>query len=228
MGEEQKRYYEQRRQYYAAEIPKQIGEKGILGSQFFVFQALNELRQIATVPEAITDGRIEGGKCELLIEQLMEALANGHKVLIFVNFLAAIESISNRLDELGVGYVSMTGATRDRQTIVDRFQNDSECRVFLLTLKTGGSGLNLTAADTIFLYDPWWNAAAENQAIDRAHRMGQVNKVHAYKLISEGSIEEKMLQLQELKKELFDNVISADGATPKSLSEDDIKTLLSK
>ncbi|MEY4135212.1 MAG: hypothetical protein RL386_1562 [Bacteroidota bacterium] len=228
MGEDQKRYYEQRRQYYASEIPRQIQEKGIAGSQFYVFQALNELRQIATIPEALSDGRIESGKCELLTEQLLDALANGHKALVFVNFLAAIESISARLDEAGVGYVTMTGATRDRESLVDRFQNDPECRVFLLTLKTGGSGLNLTAADTIFLYDPWWNAAAENQAIDRAHRIGQSNKVHAYKLIAEGSIEEKILQLQELKKELFDNIISADGASLKSLSEEDIKMLLAK
>ena len=228
MGDDQRRLYEQRREYYATEIPRQIQEKGIAGSQFYVFQALNELRQIATVPEAISEGRIESAKCELLVEQLLDALANGHKALVFVNFLAAIESISTRLDEAGVGYVTMTGATRDRETLVDRFQNDPECRVFLLTLKTGGSGLNLTAADTIFLYDPWWNAAAENQAIDRAHRMGQSNKVHAYKLIAEGSIEEKILQLQELKKELFDNIISADGASLKSLSEEDIKMLLAK
>jgi len=228
MGEEQKRFYEQRRQYYATEIPKQISEKGITGSQFYVFQALSELRQIATIPEALTEGRIESGKRELLVEQLLDALANGHKALVFVNFLAAIESISARLDETGVGYVTMTGATRDREAIVDRFQNDPDCRVFLLTLKTGGSGLNLTAADTIFLYDPWWNAAAENQAIDRAHRIGQSNKVHAYRLIAQGSIEDKILQLQELKKELFDNIIAADGASMKSLSEEDIKMLLAK
>lgn len=228
MGEDQKRLYEQRRQYYATEIPKQIKEKGVAGSQFYVFQALNELRQIATVPEALSEGSIESAKCELLVEQLLDALANGHKALVFVNYLAAIESISTRLNEAGVGYVTMTGATRDRESLVDSFQNDPECRVFLLTLKTGGSGLNLTAADTIFLYDPWWNVAAENQAIDRAHRMGQSNKVHAYKLIAEGSIEEKILQLQELKKELFDNIISADGASLKSLSEEDIKMLLAK
>jgi len=127
-----------------------------------------------------------------------------------------------------VDYVTMTGATRNRQQLVDRFQQDSACRVFLLTLKTGGVGLNLTAADTIFIYDPWWNVASENQAIDRAHRMGQVNKVHAYKLISEGSIEEKILQLQEVKKELFENIISADGASLKALSEEDIAQLLAR
>lgn len=228
MSDAQKRLYEQRRQYFAEEVPRQIAEKGVMGAQFTIFQALNELRQIATIPEALTDGKVEGGKLELLMEQLLDLLANGHKALIFVNFLAAIESIQTKLDEEGVDYVTMTGATRNRQQLVDRFQQDPGCRVFLLTLKTGGVGLNLTAADTIFIYDPWWNVASENQAIDRAHRMGQVNKVHAYKLISEGSIEEKILQLQEMKKELFENIISADGASLKSLSEEDIAQLLAR
>ncbi len=228
MGDEQKRLYEQRRQYFAEAIKSQIAEKGVAGSQFFVFQALSELRQIATVPESLTDGRVESAKLELLTEQLLDALANGHKALVFVNFLAAIESIGAKLAEAGVGFLSMTGATRDRESLVNRFQNDPECRVFLMTLKTGGVGLNLTAADTIFIYDPWWNVAAENQAIDRAHRIGQKQKVLAYKLIAEGTIEEKILQLQKIKKELFDNIISADGASLKSLTEDDINMLLGK
>jgi SNF2 family DNA or RNA helicase len=228
MGDEQKRFYEQRRQYYSVAIKEQIAEKGIIGSQFFVFQALNELRQIASIPDALSDGRIESSKLELLEEQLLDAVANGHKALVFVNFLAAIESISARLESAGVGFVSMTGATRDRETLVNRFQNDPDCRVFVMTLKTGGVGLNLTAADTIFIYDPWWNAAAESQAIDRAHRIGQTQKVIAFKLIAQGTIEEKILQLQALKKNLFENIISADGASLKSLSEDDIKLLLGK
>ncbi len=228
MGEDQKRLYEQRRQYYATAIKEQIAAKGIMGAQFFVFQALNELRQIASIPDTLSDGRIESSKLELLEEQLLDAVANGHKALVFVNFLAAIESISARLEAAGVGFVSMTGATRDRETLVNRFQNDPDCRVFVMTLKTGGVGLNLTAADTIFIYDPWWNVAAENQAIDRAHRIGQTQKVIAFKLIAEGTIEEKILQLQDLKKNLFENVIAADGASLKSLSEDDIKLLLAK
>ena len=228
MGEDQKRFYEQRRQYYATAIKEQIAAKGIMGAQFFVFQALNELRQIASIPDALSDGRIESSKLELLEEQLLDAIANGHKALVFVNFLAAIESISARLESAGVGFVSMTGATRDRETLVNRFQNDPDCRAFVMTLKTGGVGLNLTAADTIFIYDPWWNVAAENQAIDRAHRIGQTQKVIAFKLIAQGTIEEKILQLQDLKKNLFENVIAADGASLKSLSEDDIKLLLAK
>jgi SNF2 family DNA or RNA helicase len=228
MTDDQKRLYEQRRQYFAEAVRTQIDNKGIQNSQFFIFQAFSELRQIATIPEALTDGRVEGAKLELLIEQLLDALANGHKALVFVNFLAAIESIGARLDEAGVGFVSMTGATRNREELINRFQTDPDCRVFLMTLKTGGLGLNLTAADTIFIYDPWWNVAAENQAIDRAHRIGQTRKVLAYRLIAGGTIEEKILQLQQLKKELFENIISSDGASLKSLSEDDINLLLGK
>lgn len=225
--EEQKKLYHKRRQFYKEAIDQQIASKGIQSSQFFIFQALNELRQIATVPEGISEGKIKGAKIELLTEQVFDAVANGHKILIFVNFLAAIESVSERLTEAAIDFVSMTGATRDRQKLVNRFQNDPECKVFLMTLKTGGVGLNLTAADTIFIYDPWWNKAAENQAMDRAHRIGQKNKVLAYKLIMEGTIEEKILKLQALKHELFDNVISSDSASLKSLSEEDIEVLLS-
>ena len=194
---------------------------------FFIFQALSELRQIASTPEQFSDGKILSPKRELLEEQLSDAIANGHKALIFVNFLAAIELIGEQLDNMSIDFVSMTGATRDRQSLVERFQNDPNCRVFLMTLKTGGTGLNLTAADTIFIFDPWWNVAAENQAIDRAHRIGQVNKVLAYKMITQDSIEEKILKLQQLKKELFDNVISADGSSLKSMSEDDIEYIMS-
>ncbi|MEL7020530.1 MAG: SNF2-related protein, partial [Bacteroidota bacterium] len=227
MSDQQKKLYEKRRMFYQLAVNKQIQESGLQSSRFFVFQALNELRQIASVPESLTDGRVTSTKRELLQEQLMDAFANNHKVLIFVNYLAAVELVSKQLDEAGIDFVSMTGATRNRQALVERFQNDPNCRAFVMTLKTGGTGLNLTAADTIFIFDPWWNVAAENQAIDRAYRIGQRNKVLAYKLITEGTIEEKIMQLQQLKKELFDNVISSDGAGMKSLSEEDIDFIFS-
>ena len=226
MSAEQKKFYDSRRQFYKAAIGHQIADKGIKQSQFFIFQAFNELRQIASVPEAKTDGVIASSKLELLNEQLIDAITNGHKILIFVNYLAAIELIGSLLDKHEIDFASMTGSTRDRQRLVDRFQNDSECRVFLMTLKTGGTGLNLTAADTIFIFDPWWNKAAEQQAIDRAHRIGQTKKVLSYKLITRDTIEEKIMQLQEKKSELFDNVISADTFSIKTLSEKDIDYML--
>ncbi len=227
MSPQQNKLYNERRAFYKAAIEASIASKGLQQSRFFIFQALSELRQIASTPEKFSDGKIISPKRELLEEQLMDAIANGHKILIFVNFLATIELIGEQLNDMGVDFVSMTGATRNRQELVERFQSDPNCSVFLMTLKTGGTGLNLTAADTIFIFDPWWNVAAENQAIDRAHRMGQENKVLAYKMITQGTIEEKILKLQELKKELFDNVISSDGASLKSMSEEDIEFILS-
>ena len=227
MSTAQQKLYHQRRAFYKEAIDSSIASRGLQQSRFFIFQALNELRQIASTPENFSDGKIIAPKREMLQEQVMDAIANGHKILIFVNFLAAIELISKQLESVGIDHVTMTGATRNRQVLVDKFQMDNNCKVFLMTLKTGGTGLNLTAADTIFIFDPWWNVAAENQAIDRAHRFGQKNKVLAYKLITEGSIEEKIVQLQEKKKELFDNIISADGESLKSLSEDDIDFIFS-
>jgi len=227
MSEKQRKLYESRRSFYKTAIETSIATKGMGQSRFFIFQALNELRQIASTPEKYSEGKIVSPKRELLQEQLMDTVANGHKALVFVNFLATIELIADQLEEVGIGFVSMTGATRDRQALVNRFQNDPNCKVFVMTLKTGGTGLNLTAADNIFIFDPWWNVAAENQAIDRAHRIGQKNKVLAYKLITEGSIEEKIMKLQQMKKELFDNVISSDGASLKALSAEDIDFILS-
>ncbi|WP_299456941.1 DEAD/DEAH box helicase [uncultured Microscilla sp.] len=226
MGDDQKTLYHQRRQHYYEYVKQQIGKEGIANTQFYILQALTELRQLASVPEAKTDQMVVSAKREMLIEQVLDAAANGHKILIFVNFLQAIESISEDLQSAGIEFVSMTGATQNRQGLVDRFQNDKKCRVFLMTLKTGGVGLNLTAADMVYIYDPWWNTSAENQAIDRTYRMGQDKTVFSYKLITKGTIEEKILQLQNKKKELFDSIITSDSASIKSLNEDDIEFIL--
>jgi SNF2 family DNA or RNA helicase len=226
MSAPQRKFYEERRTYYNEMVKSMVATKGLIKSQFFIFQALSELRQLASVPEAKTNGTIASPKIEILIDNLMDAIANGHKILVFANFLATIELVSERLEEAGIDFVTMTGATRNRQQLVDEFQNNTKCKVFLLTLKTGGTGLNLTAADMVFIFDPWWNVAAENQAIDRTHRMGQKNAVTAYKMITQGTIEEKILQLQEKKRALFDNIISSDTAAFKSLSEDDINFIL--
>jgi SNF2 family DNA or RNA helicase len=228
MGDKQKRLYEERRAFYQEAIKMQIAQKGVQQSQFFIFQALNELRQLASIPEARTEGAIQSPKLEALSEHLLSALGSGHKALIFTNFLAAIEQIGEQLNAEGIEYVSMTGATRNRQELVDRFQQEPDCKVFLLTLKTGGTGLNLTAADMVFIFDPWWNKAAENQAVDRVHRIGQKGNVISYKMITQGSIEEKILQLQEKKGQLFDSIISSDSTALKSLSEEDIDFMLAR
>ncbi len=227
MNEEHAKFYEKRRAFYQALIQQSIAGKGLAASRFFVFQALNELRQIATIPESQTEGKIKSPKLALVKEKMEEIALTNRKALLFANFIAGVEKVGEELNDIGMDYIQMTGATRDRQSLVERFQSDPDCKAFIMTLKTGGTGLNLTAADTVFILDPWWNAAAESQAIDRAHRIGQKSKVIAYKLITLNTIEEKILQLQEVKKELFDNLISSDGAAMKSLSEEDINFILS-
>ncbi len=226
MSEEQTEFYEERRRFYYEMIQTQIARSGIHRSQFFILQAMTELRQIASVPEAKTENAILSPKREVLTAHIEEVVANRHKVLVFANYLHSLECIGEDLDRLGIDYLVMTGATRDRQGLVDRFQKDTDCKVFLMTLKTGGYGINLTAADYIFIYEPWWNQAAENQAVDRTHRIGQDKTVFSYKLIARGSIEEKILELQKLKRKLFEDLITSDGAAIKSLNEDDIRFIL--
>jgi SNF2 family DNA or RNA helicase len=226
MSAEQSRLYEQRRQFYYTTLREEIAAGGIERSQFHILQALSDLRQIASSPEMKSEGKIISPKREVLLEQVQDAVANGHKVLIFTNYLAAVENICADLAQAGIQAVSMTGSTAERQPVIEKFQNDPAVQAFVMTLKTGGLGLNLTAADTIFLFDPWWNIAAEHQAIDRAHRIGQKNTVLSYKLISRGTIEEKIVLLQERKKELFDAIISTDNASVKSLTEEDIEFIL--
>ena len=135
----------------------------------------------------------------------------------------------SRLEKMGIQFETMTGSTSagNRKKRVERFQSDPECMVMLLTLKVGGVGLNLTAADTVYIVEPWWNKAAEEQAINRLHRIGQKKTVMSYSIITVGTIEEKMLQLQEQKRELFDELISADTASSKHLTEQDIDFILS-
>ena len=226
MSEDQKRLYDQRRAYYHEALKREIEINGIQKSQFLFFQALTELRQIASVPESKSNNTIASPKVEMLIEYVTDAVANDHKVIIFTNFIASIELIGEQLDKEGIDFVSMTGSTKDRQTLVDRFQNDVRCKVFLMTLKTGGVGLNLTAADTVFIFEPWWNRAAEMQGMNRAHRIGQTRKVMNYRIITKASIEEKILLLQQKKSELFENIIASDNASIKSLTESDIDFIL--
>jgi SNF2 family DNA or RNA helicase len=226
MSLKQKALYEQRRKFYRDLVKTQVADHGITKSQFVILQALTELRQIASIPEAKSDNSILSPKREVLLEKVTDAVLNNHKVLIFTNFLAGIEKISEDLQNNNIEYLAMTGATKDRKTLVEQFQNDNKYKVFIVTLKTGSLGLNLTAADIVFLFDPWWNNAAENQAVDRTHRIGQDKTVFSYKLIATGSIEEKILQLQNKKKDLFNSLISSDSASIKSLTEEDVNFIL--
>lgn len=226
MSAEQRRLYDARRRFYYDTIKRRISEDGLRASQFFILEALLELRQVATIPEEKSEGAIVSPKRELLVESVQDAVLNGHKVLVFTNFLAAVDLLSGDLEQRGIGHVTMTGATSNRETLVRQFQSRDDLKVFLMTLKTGGLGLNLTAADTVFIFDPWWNTAAEAQAVDRTHRIGQDRTVFTYRLIVRDSVEEKIVQLQERKRQLFDAVIGSDGVALKSLTEADVDDIL--
>ena len=226
MSSDQAALYHQRRLMFKRAIHEEIEKKGLDKSRFFILQALGELRQIASIPEAKSDNTILSPKRELLMAHVTDAVAGGHKVLVFANYLHALECISQDMAEAGIEHLVMTGSTRDRKKVVETFQNDRACMALLMTLKTGGLGLNLTAAEYVFLFDPWWNVAAENQAVDRAHRMGQKNTVFSYRLIARDTIEEKILMLQEKKKALFDALIHSDNASIKQLAEEDIDFML--
>jgi SNF2 family DNA or RNA helicase len=169
-------------------------------------------------------GRVrESAKLELLMTVLPEMLREGRRILLFSQFTSMLALIEDALRERGIDYLLLTGATRDRETLVDRFQRE-EVPLFLISLKAGGVGLNLTAADTVIHYDPWWNPAVENQATDRAHRIGQDKPVFVYKLLSEGTVEEKIAELQARKRSLAE-ALFAESAESLLLDDDSIAEL---
>jgi len=226
MDESHKKFYNEKRDYYKQLLDQQIAANGIQNSRFVILQAFNDLRQIASAPELKSENHIASSKIENLFETLSDIILNGHKVLLFANYLGSLDLISAKADELGYDHLMMTGSTRNRQELVDKFQNDKKIKLFLMTLKVGGVGLNLTEADYVFIFDPWWNKAAENQAVDRAHRMGQKNKVFSYKMITKDTIEEKILELQGQKQDMTDMIISGDEGGLKQLTSSDLDYIL--
>ncbi|QGJ69407.1 RNA polymerase-associated protein RapA [Planctomycetales bacterium 10988] len=229
LGTEQRKHYDSLRAHYRTALGKQIGEVGIERSKIQVLEALLRLRQVACHPGLIDpDLRHESSaKLETLHEQLRSILEEGHKALIFSQFTSLLSIVRDQLDREGVTYAYLDGRTRKRKEQVDWFQNDPDCRVFLISLKAGGQGLNLTAADYVFILDPWWNPAVEAQAVDRAHRIGQTRRVFAYRLIARNTVEEKILQLQSDKRRLAEAIITADNSLIAKLTSDDLQLLLS-
>ena len=226
---EQLNLYNELRDHYRISLNERIEQVGLKKSKIQVLEALLRLRQAACHPGLINNelNAEPSAKIDTLLQHLEEVLDEGHKALVFSQFTSLLAILRQRLDPQGVVYEYLDGRTRRRQEKVDRFQTDPDCRLFLISLKAGGVGLNLTAADYVFILDPWWNPAVEAQAVDRAHRIGQTRPVFAYRLISRGTVEEKIMELQGSKKQLADAILSADKSLIGDLSADDLKVLLS-
>lgn len=228
MSNSQKRLYQQVRDQYRAEIMNMIDTTGLQDARFKVLQGLTKLRQLACHPHLITEtGRYDSGKFDAFLELLREIVAGGHKVLVFSQFVRMLKIVGEELKKEKITFEVLTGATRDREACVTKFQEDPNTKVFLISLKAGGLGLNLTAADYVMIFDPWWNPAAERQAIDRAHRIGQSKNVFVYKMITRDTVEEKILELQKRKANLVSQLITTDAGVFKHLTAEDIRGLFS-
>ncbi len=226
MTEEQLKMYNKWKQSYRDNILEEIESKGLNKSKFRVLEGLTKLRQIACHPALVDSKYIDrSGKFDALTDMVEEIISENHKVLIFSQFVKMLHLIRRHFDGQNIPYSYLDGSTKDRQSAVDEFQNNENIRIFLISLKAGGTGLNLTSADYVVHYDPWWNPAVEMQATDRAYRIGQTRKVFAYKLISKDSVEEKIIQLQSRKKELVNSLISTEESFFKSLEKEDILQL---
>jgi SNF2 family DNA or RNA helicase len=227
MSEEQEHVYEEVKSSFRNNILEQIEKNGFTKSQIMILTGLTKLRQLANHPKMVDDTYEDSsGKFVEIIEMLENTIQSDHKVLIFSQFVKHLGIVREYLDKNNITYAYLDGTTRDREEQVNLFQNNPEVKVFLISLKAGGVGLNLTAADYVFILDPWWNPAAEAQAIDRAHRIGQDKTVFIYKFITKNSVEEKILALQNAKLRLSTDLITTEESFVKSLSKTDISALL--
>jgi len=231
MEEEQRNIYDAYRNDFRNQILGSIETQGIQKSQLTILQGLMKLRQICDSPAILNEQeKFENHSIKLdeLAREITENIGN-HKALIFSQFLGMLALIRKKLEELGIKYEYFDGSTSapDREKAIQSFQNDEEVRVFLISLKAGGVGLNLTAADYVYIVDPWWNPAVEQQAIDRTHRIGQTKNIFAYRMICKDTIEDKILQLQEKKRALAKDIISDDATFVKTLTREDVEYLFS-
>lgn len=227
MEPDQKAVYEKIRAYYSGKVHEAIDDKGIERSAIAIFEGLLKLRQAALFPELLGPeySGITSCKFEAVKRLITEAVDEGHKILLFSQFVQTLRIIEEHLIAEGLKYSYLDGKSRDRGGIVKQFQEDSEVKIFLISLKAGGVGINLTAADYVILFDPWWNPAVEQQAVDRSHRIGQDKKVIVYKPIVQGTVEEKILELQSRKKALVNDLITEEAGIFKNLKREDILEL---
>jgi len=202
-----------------------VFESGNLKNEFFILEALLRMRQMSNHP-ALADKDYNGdsGKFNEVIRTAHNLISEGHKALVFSSFTGYLDMFANYLQEQNIPYAMITGKSRQREEQVKKFQGEEHIRLFLISLKAGGTGLNLTAADYVFILDPWWNPAAEKQALSRVHRIGQQNKVFVYRFISRNTIEEKIHSLQQKKQKLADTFVNANNPF-KQLSDEEIKSL---
>lgn len=230
MGEEQQKIYLSYLSRAKKEVAEEISVNGFENSQMKILALLMRLRQICCHPSLfIQNYEGESSKLSQCIELLNDAVSSGHKILLFSGYTSMFEMIEKELRTKNISYLKLTGQTKvsDRIELVDRFNEDKNIKVFLISLKAGGTGLNLTGADVVIHYDPWWNLSAENQATDRTYRIGQKNNVQVYKLITKNSIEEKIYELQQKKAKLADNMLSTQNTFISQLSKEDIMELFS-
>lgn len=231
MSTKHRKLYDELRDHYRASLANTVRERGLEQSKIIVLEALLRLRQAACHPGLLNVSLTKelGAKLEELLDRLKEIMQEGHKALVFSQFTSFLGILQKHLRKEKLPFLYLDGQTslKERQARVEKFQSSDSPSLFLISLKAGGSGLNLTAADYVFLLDPWWNPAVENQAIDRTHRIGQTQKVHACRMITKGTVEEKVLELQQQKKNLAEAVLSMDGGMLRKLSWEDIQVLFS-
>ncbi|MEX2381109.1 MAG: DEAD/DEAH box helicase [Opitutales bacterium] len=224
----QRKLYDELRDHYRALLAASVKQKGLGSSKIMVLEALLRLRQAACHPALVREVKRDPGsaKFDCLEELIGDILPAGHKVLVFSQFTKLLDLFAKCLQQRDVVFERLDGRVKHREPRIRRFQEDPECGVFLISLKAGGVGLNLTAADYVILLDPWWNPAAEAQAIDRAHRIGQDKKVFAYRIVARDSIEEKILELQDRKRGLADAILTRDNSLLRALNPEDLDFLL--
>jgi len=224
----QRDLYESIRLAMHEKVRNAINKNGVARSHIIILEALLKLRQVCCDPRLVKLDSAKkvkaSAKMQLLMDMLPEQIEEGRRILLFSQFTSMLSLIEEELHKHKIDYVKLTGATKARDVPIQRFQN-GDVPLFLISLKAGGTGLNLTAADTVIHYDPWWNPAVENQATDRAHRIGQNKSVFVYKLITSGTVEDKILALQARKKELADNLFSDSGKGASALTQADLNAL---
>jgi SNF2 family DNA or RNA helicase len=229
MTESQLSYYEKTRAKFRNEITKSITDNGIKKSQLLILKGLMQLRQIANHP-LLADKEYAGdsGKHQSVFQLAETALNNGHKVLIFSQFVSQLQLVQDHFisKDIPFKYIDGSKSAKLRKKEVDEFQKNERIRLFLISIRAGGIGLNLTAADYVFIMDPWWNPAVENQAMDRTHRIGQDKKVLVYKFISKDTVEEKILALQNKKRNISKHLIESENSFVKSFSSEDLEVVL--